>query len=346
MLKVYSLNNKKEWDDIVKSFSNYDIYYTNGYTKGFYLHGDGEPLLFYYEDEDTRAINVSMKRDIANDKKLENKIEKETYYDLATPYGYGGWIIEGNGNINKLMDEYSLWCKENGIISEVIRFHPILNNQEKVRELYDVVDLGKTIAVDTKDEETIWNNFTTQNRGKIKKAINNEVTIDHKFDEDTFKEFKKIYEVTMNKDEADDYYYFDDSFYNSILNDLKDNADIFYAMWQGKMVAATIVLKCNDKLTYHFSGILTEYRNLQATNLMLYETSLWGARNGFKTFHLGGGVGSKEDNLFIFKKSFNKKDEYQYSIGRKIFNEELYQKLVSLREGEEKRENYFPLYRA
>ena len=346
MLEIYKLDRSDKWDEIVKTFNDYDVYYLSGYVKGFYLHGDGEPMLFYYEEDGLKAINVVMKRDIALDNRFKDKIEKNKYFDLSTPYGYGGWLIEGDKELNNLLSEYDNWCRENNIVSEVIRFHPILKNQERLRNHYEIMDLGKTIAIDTSDEETVWANFTTQNRGKIKKAKNFGVEIDHKIDLDTIEEFKKIYEVTMNKDNAEDYYYFDNSFYNSIMNDLKDISDIFYASHEGKMVAATIVLKCNKKLTYHFSGVLTDYRYLQATNLMLYEVGLWGARNGYKTFHLGGGVGSKEDNLYEFKKSFNKKESYQYSIGKRIFNKDLYDKLVSLRKDEELRDNYFPLYRA
>ena len=35
------------------------------YVKAFKIHGDGEPTLFYYEDQNIKAINVVMKRDIS-----------------------------------------------------------------------------------------------------------------------------------------------------------------------------------------------------------------------------------------------------------------------------------------
>ena len=31
------------------------------------LHGDGEPILFYYENDSVRGINVVMKRDVSFD---------------------------------------------------------------------------------------------------------------------------------------------------------------------------------------------------------------------------------------------------------------------------------------
>lgn len=57
-----------------KSFSNADVYYLSGYVKAFKIHGDGEPILYYYQDENIRAINVVMKRDIAEDKKFSESI--------------------------------------------------------------------------------------------------------------------------------------------------------------------------------------------------------------------------------------------------------------------------------
>lgn len=93
-LKVISINESYEWDCIVKSFKNYDIYYLSGYAKAFQLHNDGDPLLIYFENETTRAMNVVMKNDIAKNKHFGANIEENKYFDLSTPYGYGGFIVD------------------------------------------------------------------------------------------------------------------------------------------------------------------------------------------------------------------------------------------------------------
>ena len=81
------------------------------------------------------------------------------------------------------------------------------------------------------------------------------------------------------------------------------------------------------------------------TNLLLYKAALWGCETGCKTFHLGGGVGSGEDSLFKFKKSFYRNDDLPFfSIGKKIFDQQKYDFLVSMRE--ETNSSYFPKYRA
>ena len=45
-----------QWDVLVTSFPDYDVYYLNGYVRAFKLHGDGEPFLFYYQKDDFRAL--------------------------------------------------------------------------------------------------------------------------------------------------------------------------------------------------------------------------------------------------------------------------------------------------
>lgn len=345
MLKVLTLKDSCEWDKIVKSFNNYDVYYLSGYAKGFYIHGDGEPLLFYYEDADVKAINVVMKRDISNDERFYF-LEKNKYFDFTTPYGYGGWIIEGNENINNIFSEYRNWCINNSIISEVIRFHPVLNNQEQVKGIYNVLEIGNTISIDLISEEEIWNNFSSKNRNKIRKAIKNNLIVKHGLSSELFDVFKEIYNKTMDRDDANSYYYFKKEFYDSILNDLNSESDIFYVEYDNKIIAATIIIKSNSKLNYHLSGSLKEYKCFAPTNLLLSEISKWGYKEGYKTFHLGGGVGAKMDSLYEFKKGFNRNEDRKYYIGRLIFDEDKYKELVSFRKNEEMRDNFFPLYRA
>ena len=61
MLSVITVDQISKWNDIVRSFKDYDVNYLNEYARAFQLNGEGEPLLFYYEENCTRAINVVMK---------------------------------------------------------------------------------------------------------------------------------------------------------------------------------------------------------------------------------------------------------------------------------------------
>jgi len=118
MIREIDIKNQTEWDSIVRSFPNYDVFYLSQYSKVFMRESpkNGEPVLLLYEDGIDRAINVFFRRDVAMDKHLTGKIERGSYYDLITPYGYGGFF----GNISdwdKLNREYTAYCIENHYIS-------------------------------------------------------------------------------------------------------------------------------------------------------------------------------------------------------------------------------------
>ena len=343
MLNLYSLEQSEQWDAVVRSFKEYDIYWLSGYVKGFKLHGDGDPLLFHYEDLHTRGISVVMKRDVATDSHFTGKIGVGQYFDFATPYGYGGWIIEGD-NPDGLFEAYQDWIQRNGIISEFVRFHPMIQNQLLCAEFYDVIQLGEVVHMDLSSPEDIWNNITSKNRNMIRKAIKNDIKIYNGRFPEIYEKFRVIYNGTMDKDNAEDYYYFGEQFYESLLEDLPQNAQVFWAEKDEQVIAASIILTANMHMNYHLSGSIHEYSSFAPTNLLLYKVALWGWNNGYKTLYLGGGVGSGEDSLFKFKRAFYKGELNRFFIGKRIFNQKKYDQLVGLRT-EIDNQGYFPMYR-
>ena len=342
MIRLFDLSQSADWDATVRSFSEYDVYYLSGYVKAFQLHGDGEPHLLYYENNDLRAIYVFMKRNTA----------VGGWYDSITPYGYGGVLFEGNAseeNLSTFWQAYTAKMQEEGIVDNFVRYHPVLANAVPMKQIATVIDLGKTVAFDLSSPDVIWQNIISKNRNMIRKAEKNRIEIRHGKDLELFKDFKRIYNATMEKDHAEDYYFFGDEFYESIHRDLHDNYEMFYAVMDGQIIAMSIMLFANKQMHYHLSGSMIEYRNLAPSNLLLYKAALWGCEQGFKTFHLGGGVGSGEDNLYKFKAAFNRNSDYQFSIGKEIFDQEKYDELVAERAGRDeafdKDSKFFPLYR-
>ena len=342
-LTVYSLEQAEQWDTIVRSFKKYDVYWLSGYVKAFQIHGDGEPLLFHYDDTMTRGIIVVMKRDIAKDKRFEGKIPEGLYFDFSTPYGYGGWIIEGE-KTEGLFEAYQEWIHKNGIISEFVRFHPLVKNHEQCTEFYDIIQLGEVVHMDLSSREDIWTNITSKNRNMIRKAVKNNIKIYNGRFPVIFERFREIYNGTMDKDDAEPYYYFSEEFFDSILEDLPDNAQVFWAQKEEEIIAASIMLTANGRINYHLSGSLQEYSSLAPTNLLLYKAALWGAFNGYKTLYLGGGVGSGEDSLYKFKRAFYKGELNHFFIGKRIYDREKYDALVNMRT-EISNQGFFPKYR-
>ena len=343
MLSVYTLEDSEKWDTIVRSFHEHDIYWLSGYVRTFQVHGDGDPLLFFYDDGATRGINVAMLRDIAKAAPFRAYLEEGRCFDLATPYGYGGWLIEGE-NTGRLFRSYSEWLEKNGIISEFVRFHPLVKNHETCRGFYEIDRLGEVVHMDLSSPEVIWKNLTSENRNRIRKAIKNNVRVRHGSSSEIYEEFRRIYNATMDRNGAEKYYYFDRPFYEAVRKGLARNARIFWAEKDGGVVAASMMIFANGYLNFHLSGSLEEYNTLAPNNLILYEAAIWGCENGYKTFLLGGGLGSKDDTLLRYKKTFHRGDRNHFFIGKKIIRPDLYKELVDMSGLNES--PFFPQYRA
>ena len=202
--------------------------------------------------------------------------------------------------------------------------------------------------MDLGSEETIWNNITSKNKNMIRKAQKAGLQTYWGRDHDIIDCFIEIYNKVMQKDKASDYYFFPHEFYNSILNDLKYHAMWFYTKLDDTIASIAIFLYANGNMHYHLSASRKEYQSLAPTNLLLYEAALWGCKNGYLKLHMGGGVGASEDSLYKFKKAFNRYEDKFFYIGKRIYNHQIYEKLVGLRnsvKGVTLDNDYFPQYR-
>ena len=346
MLKIFTIEESIEWDKKVKSFEDYDSYYLSGYVNAFKRNGDGIPLLFYYENNNLKAINIVMKRDIADDPEFNEKINRNEYFDFITPYGYGGWLIEGNGSIENLFIEYEKWCIDNNIISEFVRFHPLFENYKKVKNIYYVQHISDTIYMDLASEEIITKNMTSKCRNMVRKAIKNGLTMKEDNDFSTIELFKELYYQTMDKNNASDSYYFSDEYFLTLFHD-RENIKLFNVFMENEIVGSSIVLLGKDWIHYHLSANTPLGYKFAANNLLLYSIANWGSAKGYKKFHLGGGYGGNESSLFKFKESMNKNGRLAFAIGRKIFDRKKYALLVKIagNDRENIENNFFPLYR-
>lgn len=354
MITLISSDDKKLWEDTLAQFPDASIYYSRRYCKAFQLHGDGDPWMISYEnDEGIKGVCVIMKRDIHYYPLFSSHFKEDQIFDAVTPYGYGGFIFNRSPSPKEqaeLAKELKTTLSKENIISLFIRFSPLLNNADASRNILDVLDLGNTISMDLRNEEELLANMKRENRNRIRKAKKNGIVIKDGVGADFMNRFIPIYEETMSADGAHSYYFFNQEFYDSIVNDLDGNYRIFCAEYMGETISGIIIIYHNDSIEYHLGGTKREYRNLAAANLLLYTAALWGIENGFKNFHLGGGVGSGEDNLYRFKSTFNKNSNNRFSIGKMVLNEKIYNDLVKLRKETDtdfdENSKFFPLYRS
>ena len=115
--------------------------------------------------------------------------------------------------------------------------------------------------------------------------------------------------------------------------------------FNNEVIAAGLYFISNKIIHVHLSGTLKEYLNLSPAYILRYAITMWGKENGYEMIHHGGGrTASREDTLFQFKKQFAKNTDFEFYLGKKIWNQEVYNELCQAADVD-KDEEFFPAYR-
>lgn len=325
MYKILN-SDSTEWNDYIEKLplKKKDIYSTREYLKIYEENGDGLARVFIYEEGQNIAIYPFLIREI------KGYILDKKYYDIESPYGYGGPIVSNGINRNSefllnFEKEFLKYAKEYNIVAEFIRFNPYIKNENIFTKNIHVIKNRTTVYLNlNKTIEDIWqNDINSKNRNMIRKAQKSGLKVEIK---NNYIIFKEIYEKTMNNVLANKYYYFKSSYYVNMENN--DKFKIFNVKLGEETIASAIFMEYGEYFHYHLSGSKKEYLNFAPNNLLLWEAIKYAKKNGYKLIHLGGGVTNlKDDNLFKFKNTFSK-DTLSFYIGKRVHNQKIYNYLL------------------
>lgn len=323
-----------------------DIYFEENYGKLYEKMENGTSETFVYSSSIGTVRHMFIKREIPF------SVNDETYFDLVTPYGYGGPIIteckEGNKKelIKGFEDDFQKYCCEKNIVSEFVRFHPMVGNALDFKESYEINHIRNTVGTNLIDyDDPFQTEFSKSCRKNIRKAL--KAGISYKITEapTDISGFKKIYYSTMNRNNADDYYYFEDEYFNQCVELFRDNLLLVEAIYQGQTVAMGFYFIYDNTIHIHLSGTLSEFLYLSPAYILRYAVTEWGKENGYKLIHHGGGrTNDPKDSLYSFKKQFGKNTEFEFFVGKRIWNKDIYIRLCEV-SGIEKDVEFFPAYR-
>ncbi|HJH26810.1 MAG TPA: GNAT family N-acetyltransferase [Methanophagales archaeon] len=345
-----TIKNRTEWNSLLKGeFSEYnDIYFRYEYFELYKRHYDVEPEGIFWEDGNVKIFWTHLIRDIS---KIE-QFKDFKYYDLTTPYGYGGPLIITKGgdkekvdeSLKEFFEEYKKYALKNNYVCEFIRFYPIFENWKFFNRIFDVEYLNDVVIVDlTKDLEEIWKGIRKGHKYNIKKSIREGCKVEvisnpPKKDIDSF---IKIYYHAMDKNKASKKYYFSIEFITDHFNLLK--SILIEVKYNNRIIGTSMLILGGKIIHYHLSGAAYGLKSLYPSDLILWEAIKWAKENNFKLLHLGGGR-AKNDSLFKFKKGFSN-DIIPFYIGKKIFDIKAYQALLTMNPLSTTSNNYFPAYR-
>ncbi len=345
-IREISITDAEAWDAVIKGFEHYEPFYLHGYVKAFAEHSNGEPVLLVYEEDGVKAANVVVRRDIYDIEGFAEHLPPKTYYDLSTPYGYGGFICD-TGITEKIQQEYNRYCLQQGYICEFVRFNLFSDYVHR----YDGTTRSNMLNI-VCDLSGSWDDvfarYQGKTRQKVRKVQKNGWTVRVGNACEDIESFLPIYYDTMDRNQAQNMYYFKHDFFATLKN-LGDKVQYFFAEKDGQVGAVNVLIAGAENTYCFLSSTAREFLNESPNYLLMSEMIAWSHAQGFKNFVIGGGYGSN-DELLRFKKGFAPEGTYDFDIGSKIFNQEVYDALVEIRKEAkpdfDTESAYFPLYRA
>ena len=303
-----------------------DIYFEPIWGELYAIKENGTHQTFFHDSIHGQAYYSFVKRII------DIKVEDETYFDIITPYGFGGPIIIENkiNNKNELLNEFKEafdnYCSENRIVTDSCRFNPWLKNHLDFAHMYEIVPNYTTIGIDLSVDNIFMDELRSKKRNMIRKAVKLGVTIHFDFEGKYIDVFLSIYEKTIIKNQISDYYRFSKAFLLDNFNRLRGKILIAFAEYKKNIISIAILLLSDQYIHYHLAANDTDYNGIPANDALLYEIAEYGKKNGFKYFMLGGA--GANTTLHNHKIGFTKNSEFNFYKGRRICNPDVYKKIL------------------
>lgn len=274
------------------------------------------------------------------------------YYDIDTPYGFGGPYIKGDCNMTIFWEQFDQWARNNGVVSAFFRLSPFVADMKKFTGTVETVG-GNVIRSLTEGKEDIWRDYNPKVRCNVRRAEREGLYVEIDRTGKRLDDFMNIYYGTMERRNALAQYYFKKDFFQSIVKNLVGNFVFFHAIHCGKVISTELVLVSQDNLYAFLGGTDAAAFGMHPNELIKHTIVTWGVDQGKKTYVLGGGYAGN-DGILRYKKEFAPRGIVPFAIGKRIYNESIYQDLCEKRKRYEvenaqkwdEKVSYFPQYRA
>ena len=279
-------------------------------------------------------------------------------FDAIAPYGYACPLVKRGSvdSVGPFLDqaiaELAKGLQQQSVISLFVRSHPtLMMPHEPLEKLGCFVRHGETICIDlTLSLEELWHQTRAGHRSEINRARKKGFTVEIQPDWKDFDEFFRGYTETMTRVGASEHYFFSREYFQNLREALSDTLHLAICHKEGAVACGALFTEVCGVVQYHLSGTTDQFHSQYPTKVLLDSVRTWAKERGNTVMHLGGGYGSTEDSLFLFKAGFSHLRTPFYTW-RLMSDAETYQDVC--RQWEERTqktaspiEGFFPAYRA
>ena len=245
--------------------------------------------------------------------------------DIESAYGYGG-VLASNNDKEFLLEGFECfngWARQNSILAEFCRIHPLLENQELCFD--QIIFNRKTVSIDLKKD--FFSEYPSRKKSYMRKEARKKIHVLSAKSEVT--NFLALYFHTMSRLGAEVSYNFSNDYFVELTK--LDLSQIWFASYDGVNKAA-IFLLVNSKsgvVEYHLGGYLCSEGN-RPMEFLLHSVAEHFSSLGYREFFLGGGRSvSPDDTLLKFKTGFSNR-LLDFNVGYSIFNPGLYDEVKGM----------------
>ncbi|HMK93708.1 MAG TPA: GNAT family N-acetyltransferase [Thermoleophilia bacterium] len=340
-----------DWRDLLAAMParQRDVYFTPGYLQLWQRNGDGRAHGAVFTHGETLVLYPFLLRELDEVAWLGRDFAG--LRDIQTPYGYGGPLVHKRGGdehaVRLFRQAFHAWCREHGVVSEFVRFHPLLDTQLGMDPYLEVIKANTTVwcRVDTPTAERLQALSGSTRRG-VRKAREAGLRVAVETSDECYARFAELYRDTMARRQATPYYFFSDRYFADARELLGDDQTLL-CVWHGdEIVAGALFMRSPEFVHYHLGGSAAEALPLRPNNLLFFEAMQWGFGLGAAALHLGGGY-QPDDDLFRFKSGFSPL-RAQFCVGRAVHLPDEYERAAAARAAAAPvtDPHWFPAYRA
>lgn len=231
---------------------------------------------------------------------------------------YGGFVSNELSVQKKILKTLNDFNIENDTLSSVIIQNPFSTYNKIYKEHYkfNLVENRRVQCIDLekKDEESIWNSFEQRVRRAVRKAKKNNVKVQKLIpNEEGMSNFFQMHKKEM---ESKNGRIKPPEFFKHLKNSFipNENYDIFCASIDEKDIAYLLVFYFNLNVEYYMPAYDSNFKHLQATSLLLWESIKTAIKKKIRYYNFGGTL-KNQPELYLYKRGWSAAEfGYNYYI--------------------------------
>ncbi|NPV89925.1 MAG: hypothetical protein HPY50_04015 [Firmicutes bacterium] len=242
--------------------------------------------------------------------------------DIQSPYAYGGPLSSTHdpGFLFEAWRQYKDWCRENSVLAEFIRFHPLIANWSFFPG--EVRFMRETVWIDLEPNQPGLT-YSPRVRTAIRKAISNHLEVRWVADVGSYGGFAALYNDFMKQLGADEFYRFPAGYFQKLRE--WQSSYLAIAFKDGKNLGTALFLRESNIMEYHLAVSNSDGKKWNASNLILDQAVHLAKELGCRVLHLGGGTDNRPENSLLFFKSGFSPRRASFQIGKMIHAPERYE---------------------